>query len=65
MAFSSQLQQIAEVLLHEGHGLRPGNEARGGHGLFKPPGNVLGVVLMGGLVGLGHDETTVDGRNPK
>ena len=30
MAFSNQLQQIAEVLLHEGHGLRPGNEARGG-----------------------------------
>ena len=28
VAFSNQLQQIAEVLLHEGHGLRPGNEAR-------------------------------------
>jgi hypothetical protein len=39
VGFSSQSQQIAEVLLQEGHGIRPGNEATGGIGMTRmgPP----------------------------
>eukprot|EP00434_Breviolum_minutum_P031760 symbB.v1.2.028089.t1/scaffold2938.1/size68301/1 len=44
VAFSNQLQQIAEVLLHEGHGLRPGNEVTG-----EAPSTVLAAAGLSSL----------------